>query len=84
MASDDAALARLFFYDTPEYKRHPNYTKTDQLPISEVITGLPRPYHHMGRQEGLGIIIIHTKGKHTQRMLYIRYRTPLFVRNYYN
>ena len=39
MASDDAALARLFFYDNPEYKRHPNYTKTDQLPISEVITG---------------------------------------------
>ena len=46
MASDDAVLARLFFYDNPEYKRHPNYTKTDQLPISEVITGLPRPYHH--------------------------------------
>ena len=46
MASDDAALVRLFFYDNPEYKRHPNYTKTDQLPISEVITGLPRPYHH--------------------------------------
>ena len=46
MASDDAALARLFFYDNPEYKRHPNYTKTDQLPTSEVITGLPRPYHH--------------------------------------
>ena len=22
-----------------------NNTKTDQLPISEVITGLPRPYH---------------------------------------
>ena len=49
MASDDAALARLFFfYDDPEYKRHPNYTKTDQLPISEVITGLSRPYHHTG------------------------------------
>ena len=47
MASDDAALARLFFYDNPEYKRHPNYTKTDQLPISEVITGLSRPYHHI-------------------------------------
>ena len=27
-------------------KRHPNNTKTDQLPISEVITGLPWPYHH--------------------------------------
>ena len=48
MASDDAALARLFFYDNSEYKRHPNYTKTDQLTISEVITGLPRPYHHKG------------------------------------
>ena len=47
MASDDAVLARLFFYDNPEYKRHPNYTKTDRLPISEVITGLPRPYHHI-------------------------------------
>ena len=34
------------FYDNPEYKRHSNYTKTDQLPISEAITGLPRPYHH--------------------------------------
>ena len=46
MASDDAAFARLFFCDNPEYKRHPNYTKTDQLPISEVITDLPRPHHH--------------------------------------
>ena len=27
----------------PNTKRHPNNTKTDQLPISEVITGLPRP-----------------------------------------
>ena len=30
----------------PNTKRHPNNTKTDQLPISEVITGLPRPYHN--------------------------------------
>ena len=53
MASDDAALARLFFfYDDPEYKRHPNYTKTDQLPISEVITGLPRLYHHTSTLAG--------------------------------
>ena len=39
IASDDAALARIFIYDNPEYKRHPNYTKTDQLPkiVSEVI-----------------------------------------------
>ena len=28
-------------------KRHPNNTKTDQLPISEVITGLPRSYHQL-------------------------------------
>ena len=40
-----------FFNDNPEYKRHPNYTKTDQLPISEVITGLPRPYHHITEKE---------------------------------
>ena len=54
MASDDAAFARLFFYDNPEYKRHLNYTKTDQLPISEVITGLPRPYHHNGGRQHMG------------------------------
>ena len=30
----------------PNKKRHPNNTKTDQLPISEVITGLSRPYHN--------------------------------------
>ena len=35
-----------FMIRNPEHKHHPNYTKTDQLPISEVITGLPRPYHH--------------------------------------
>ena len=46
MASDDVGLSPVPFYDNPEYKRHPNYTKTDQLPISEVITGLPRPYHN--------------------------------------
>ena len=46
MASDDAGLSRVSFTDNPEYKRHPNNTKMDQLPISKVITGLPRPYHH--------------------------------------
>ena len=30
----------------PNTKRHPNNTKTDQLPIFWVITGLPRPYHN--------------------------------------
>ena len=34
-----------FFMIIQNTKRHPNNTKTDQLPISEVITGLPRPYH---------------------------------------
>ena len=34
------------FMIIPNSKRHPNNTKTDQLPISEVITGLPRPYHN--------------------------------------
>ena len=47
MASDDVGLSPVPFYDNPEYKRHPNNTKTDQLPISEVITGLPKPYHHI-------------------------------------
>ena len=35
------------FIIIPNTKRHPNNTKTDQLPISEVITGLPRPYHNI-------------------------------------
>ena len=30
----------------PNTKRHPNNTRMDQLPIFEVITGLPRPYHN--------------------------------------
>ena len=34
------------FMIIPNTKRHPNNTKTDQLPISEVITGLPRPYRN--------------------------------------
>ena len=35
------------FMIIPNTKRHPINTKTDQLPISEVTTGLPRPYHHI-------------------------------------
>ena len=31
----------------PNTKRHPNNTKTDQLPVFDVITGLPRPYHNI-------------------------------------
>ena len=52
MASDDVGLSPVPFYDNPENKRHPNNTKTDQLPIFEVITGLSRPYHNIDiRQE---------------------------------
>ena len=46
MASDDAGLSRVSFMIIPNTKRHTSNMKTDQLPISEVITGLPRPYHH--------------------------------------
>ena len=35
------------FMIIPNTKRHPKKTKMDQLPISEVITGLPRPYHNI-------------------------------------
>ena len=34
------------FMIIPNTKRHLNNMKTDLLPISEVITGLPRPYHN--------------------------------------
>ena len=46
MASDDAGLSRVSFMIIPNTKRHPSNMKTDLVPISEVITGLPRPYHH--------------------------------------
>ena len=42
MGSDDVGL----FMIIANSKRHPKNTETDQLPISEVITGLPRPYHN--------------------------------------
>ena len=45
MASDDAGSRPSLFMIIPNTKCHPNDTKTDQLPISEVITGLPRPYY---------------------------------------
>ena len=54
MASDDVGLSPVPFYENPEYKRHPINTKTDQLPISEVITGLPRPYHNRMLLKWLG------------------------------
>ena len=41
-ASDDVGLSPVSFMIIPNTKR----IKTDQLPISEVITGLPRPYHN--------------------------------------
>ena len=63
MASDDVGLSPVPFYDNPEYKRHPNNTKTDQLPISEVITGLPRPYHHnMPNGMGHGLAALGDRG----------------------
>ena len=37
------------FMIIPNTKRHPNNTKTDQLPISEVTTGLPGSYHNNAR-----------------------------------
>ena len=41
----------------PNAKRHSNNTKTDQLPISEVITGLPRPYHNRGLKSYFGFCV---------------------------
>ena len=35
------------FMVIPNTKRHPHNTKTYQIPISEVIIGLPRPYHNI-------------------------------------
>ena len=35
------------FIITPNTKRHPTNAKRDQLPVSEVITGLPMPYHNI-------------------------------------
>ena len=40
------------FMINPNTKRHPNNTKTDQLPISEAITSLPRPYYN-SRNKGV-------------------------------
>ena len=39
-------------------KRHPNNTKTDQLPIFEVITGLPRPYHNTSGNLRMLLLIV--------------------------
>ena len=35
----------------PKTKRCPNNLETDQLPIFEVMTGLPRPYHNNSNME---------------------------------
>ena len=45
-ASDGAGSRPSHLMIVPNTKRRPNNTKTDQLPIFEVITGLPRPYHN--------------------------------------
>ena len=49
------------FVIIPNTKRHPNDTKTDLRPISEVITGLPRPYHNKLRL----ICQTHVSSSHT-------------------
>ena len=59
MASDDAGLRPSLFMIIPNTKRNPNNTKTDQLSISEVITGLPRPYHNnIPLSENVRIIVV--------------------------
>ena len=65
MASDDVGSSLSRFMIVPNTKRHPHNTKTDQLPISEVTTGLPRPYHNISRiclceyngRDGTGILV---------------------------
>ena len=64
MASNDAGLSPVSFMIIPNTKRHPNNMKTDQLPISEVITGLPRPYHsknHKNNYPGFQILLFRTE-----------------------
>ena len=46
-ASDGAGSRPSHLMIVPNTKRRPNNTKTDQLPIFEVITGLPKPYHNI-------------------------------------
>ena len=41
---------RSHFMILPNTNRHPNKTKTEQFPVYEVITDLPRPYHTTGAQ----------------------------------
>ena len=41
-------LSPPLFMIIPNTKRHLNNTKTDQLPMFGVITGLPRPHHNTG------------------------------------
>ena len=53
MASDDVGSRPSRFMIIPNTERHPDNTKTDQLPISELITGLPRPYHNIYLQNHL-------------------------------
>ena len=52
MASGDVGSRPSRFMIIPNTKRQFNMTKTDQFPSSEVITGVPRPYHNIDiRQE---------------------------------
>ena len=43
------------FIIIPNEKRHPNDTKTEQLHVSEVVTGLPRPCHNSVAQRTIAL-----------------------------
>ena len=81
MASDDVGLSPVPFYDNLEYKRHPNNTKTDQLPISGVITGLPRPYHNMyvcmSVCLSVGLLCLSVLGRHLKQIATTTVVVPL-------
>ena len=60
------------FMIIPNAKRHPNNTKTDQLPIYEVITGLPRPYHNICAFIGAGCLLGAARLRHDQHLLLLQ------------
>ena len=64
----------------PNTKRHPNNTKTDQLPISEGITGLPRPYHNNTPYE-VGLFMLGSEAvfNNTPPVNDVKIRLPLLV-----
>ena len=54
MASETWGSRPSHFMIIPNTKRHPNNTKTDQLPVLKVIAGLPRPYLHTTMSSAFG------------------------------